>query len=108
MGICCKAGVNLSIPLLLLFIIVIIYYCYYLLLLLHSRLQTPTERANCQKLKGPSREDSPVVILRSKSELGDNPVQLTIGAPFKAIGLMEFTESAVVKMLTLAYIYLYV
>ena len=31
-----------------------------LLLLLHSRLQTPTGRARCQKPKGPSREDSPV------------------------------------------------
>ena len=29
-------------------------------LLLHSRLQTPTGRARCQKPEGPSREDSPV------------------------------------------------
>ena len=31
-----------------------------LLLLLHSKLQTPTGRARCQKPEGPSREDSPV------------------------------------------------
>ena len=31
-----------------------------LLLSLYSTLQTPTGRARCQKLKGPSREDSPV------------------------------------------------
>ena len=31
-----------------------------LLLSLHSRLQTPTGRARCQKPEGPSKEDSPV------------------------------------------------
>ena len=35
-------------------------YCVLFSLLLHSRLQTPTGRARCQKPEGPSREDSPV------------------------------------------------
>ena len=50
-----------------------------LLLLLHSRLQTPTGRARCQKPKGPSREDSPVrkekILERKKKYNNDKTKQ---------------------------------